>query len=130
MRSVNLLKVAFDAELLRLRAMMARQGKRAAFAVVAVIFALAVLTLAEVIGWLALRLRLESIPATAILLGINLVVAAIFGVWRRGPRRDTRSRRPCGCAGRALDAARGTLALWDRPGDHDGLSGPGATMKN
>ena len=80
MRSVNLLKVAFDAELLRLRAMMARQGRRAAFAVVALIFALAVLALTEVLGWLALRLRLESIPATAILLGINLVVAAIFGV--------------------------------------------------
>jgi hypothetical protein len=27
-RSINLLKVAFDAELLRLRAMMARQGRR------------------------------------------------------------------------------------------------------
>ena len=42
-RSVNLLKVAFDAEVLRMRAMMARQGRRAAFAFIAVIFALAVL---------------------------------------------------------------------------------------
>src|SRR6478735_3824474 len=37
-RSINLLRLAFDAELLRLRAMMARQGRRAAFAVIALIF--------------------------------------------------------------------------------------------
>jgi hypothetical protein len=38
------------------------------------------LVLAETTGWLALRRRIESIPATLILLGINLVIAAIFGV--------------------------------------------------
>ena len=80
MRSINLLRLAFDAELLRLRAMMARQGRRAAFAVIALIFTLVVLALAEATGWLALRHRVESIPATLILLGVNLVIAAIFGV--------------------------------------------------
>jgi hypothetical protein len=56
MRSLNLLKVAAEAELLRLRAMMARQGRRAAFALIALIFALAVLMLAELAGWQALWL--------------------------------------------------------------------------
>ena len=111
MRSVNLLKVAFDAELLRLRAMMARQGRRAAFAVIALIFALVVLALAEAAGWLALRHRVESIPATLILLGVNLVIAAIFGglAARSSPghteQEALRVRRE------ALEGARGTLAI-------------------
>ena len=80
MRSVNLLKLALDAEILRLRVMLARQSRRAAFGAVALIFALAVLTLAEVAGWQALRLWVTAIIATLILLGINLVIAAIFGL--------------------------------------------------
>jgi hypothetical protein len=110
-RSVNLLKVALDAELLRLRAMMARQGRRAAFAVVAVIFALAVLTLAEVIGWLALRLRFESIPATATLLGVNLVIAALFGVLAARSSPGHTEQEALRVRRQALDAARGTLAF-------------------
>ena len=80
MRSVNLLKVAFEAELLRLRAMMARQARRAAFGATAVVFGLAVLTLAEIIGWQALLLKFEPLPATLLLLGVNLAIAAVFGV--------------------------------------------------
>ena len=111
MRSVNLLKVAFDAELLRLRAMMARQGRRAAFAVIALIFALAVLALAEVTGWLALRLRFESIPATLILLGANLVIAAIFGVLAARSSPGHTEQEALRVRRQALDAARGTLAF-------------------
>jgi hypothetical protein len=110
-RSVNLLKVAFDAELLRLRAMMARQGRRAAFAFIALIFALAVLALAEVMGWLALRLRFESIPATAILLGVNLVVAAMFGVLAARSSPGHTEQEALRVRRQALDAAGGTLAL-------------------
>jgi hypothetical protein len=80
MRSVDLLKIALEAELLRLRAMLARQGRRAAFAFAGLVFALAVLACAELAGWQGLRLRVEAIPATLILLGINLVIAAVFGL--------------------------------------------------
>ena len=79
MRSINLLKVAAEAELLRLRTLLARQGRRAAFGVVAVIFMLGVLVLAEMAGWQVLRLYVAPIPTTLILLGINFVIAAIFG---------------------------------------------------
>src|SRR4051812_30628224 len=78
-RSVNLLKVAAEAEVLRLRTLLARQGRRAAFGVVAVIFMLGVLVLAEIAGWQVLRLYVEPIPTTLILLGINCLIAAIFG---------------------------------------------------
>ena len=62
MRSINLLRLALDAEILRLRAMATRQGRRAAFGSVAFIFALAVLAFAEIAGWQGLRLRVEAIP--------------------------------------------------------------------
>ena len=64
MRSINLLKVAAEAEILRLRILLARQGKRAAFGVVAVIFVLGVFVLAEVAGWQVLRFYVPPIPAT------------------------------------------------------------------
>jgi hypothetical protein len=110
-RSINLLKLAFDAELLRLRAMMARQGRRAAFAVIALIFALVVLALAEATGWLALRHWLESIPATLILLGVNLVIAAIFGVLAARSSPGHTEQEALRVRRQALDAARGTLAF-------------------
>lgn len=109
MRSVNLLKLAFDAEILRLRAMVARQARRAAFGTIALIFALAVLALAEIAGWQGLRLRVAAIPATLILLGIDLIIATIFALLaaRSSPGHDEeealRVRR------QALDAARGSL---------------------
>lgn len=111
MRSVSLLKLASEAELLRLRVMMARQGRRAVFAVIALIFVLAVLALAEATGWLALRHRFESIPATLILLGVNLAIAAVFGglaAWSSPGRAEHEAMR---VRQQALDAARGTLAF-------------------
>jgi len=110
-RSINLLKLAFDAELLRLRAMMARQGRRAAFAVVALLFALVVLALAEATGWLALRHGVESIPATLILLGVNLVIAAIFGVLAARSSPDHTEQEALQVRRQALDGARGALAF-------------------
>jgi hypothetical protein len=110
-RSINLLKLAFDAELLRLRAMMARQGRRAAFAAVAVIFSLVVLALAEATGWLALRHSVESIPATLILLGVNLVIAAIFGVLAARSSPSHTEQEALRVRRQALDASRGALAF-------------------
>ena len=67
--------------------------------------------LAEVTGWQVLRLYVASIAATVILLGVNLVIAAIFGFFaaRGSPSRSEqealRVRR------QALEAARGSLAF-------------------
>ena len=60
--------------------MMARQVRRGIFGAVAVVFGVAVLALPEVASWQALRLKFQPIPATLILLGINLAIAAVFGV--------------------------------------------------
>lgn len=80
MRSVNLLRIAAEAEVLRYRCMAARQGRRAAFGAIALLFVLAVLALGEVAAWLALYPRFAAIETTLILLGINLVIAIVFGL--------------------------------------------------
>ena len=62
-------------------------------------------------GWLALRLRFESIPATLILLGINLIITAIFGVLAARSSPGQTEQEALRVRRQALDAARGTLAL-------------------
>jgi hypothetical protein len=110
-RSINLLKLALDAEILYLRAMLARQARRAAFGSAALIFTLVVLALTEIAAWQGLRLWFEAIPTTLILLGINLVIAAVFGVLAarsapgHGEQEALRVRR------QALDGARGLLVF-------------------
>ena len=111
MRSISLLKFALEAEILRLRAMVKRQGRRAAFGSTAFIFALAVLALGEIAGWQGLRLRFEAISATLILLGINLVIAVVFGLLaaRSSPGHAEQEARRI--RQQALDAARGSLFI-------------------
>ena len=111
MRSINLLKVAAEAELLRLRALLARQGRRAAFGVVAVIFMLGVLVLVEVAGWQVLRLYVASISATLILLGINFVIAALFGALAARSSPSHAEREALRVRRQAIHEARGSLAL-------------------
>ena len=111
MRGINLLKLALDAEILRLRAMAARQGRRAAFGSIALIFSLAVLALAEVAGWQGLRLCVEAIPTTLILLGINLVIAAVFGLLAARSSPGHAEREALQVRRQALDAVRGSLLL-------------------
>jgi hypothetical protein len=78
MRISEFLRIAAEAEGLRLRHMLARQVRRAAFAAVGAFFGLSVVVLADVIGWQLLRLYVTPIYATLILLGVNLILTAIF----------------------------------------------------
>jgi hypothetical protein len=110
-RSINLLKLALDAEVLYLRAMLARQTRRAAFGSIALIFALVVLALAEIAAWQGLRLRFEAIPATLILLGVNLVIAAIFGILAARSAPGHAEQEALRVRQQALDGARGSLAF-------------------
>ena len=111
MRSINLLKIAAEAEMVRLRALLARQSRRAAFGVVVLIFALVVLTLAEVAGWQVLRLYVAPIPATLILLGINLAFTAIFGFLAARASPSHTEEEALRVRRQALEAARGSLAF-------------------
>ena len=111
MRSVNLLKLAFEAELLRLRAMMARQGGARRLARSPSFLHWPCLALAEVAGWQALRLKFEPLPATLILLGVNLAIAAVFGVLAARSSPGHTEREALRVRRQALEAARGSLAF-------------------
>ena len=111
MRSVNLLKIAAEAEVLRYRSMAARQGRRAAFGAIALLFLLAVLALGEVAAWLALYRRFEAIETTLILLGINLIIAAAFGLLAARSSPSLAEREALRVRQQSLDAARGALSL-------------------
>jgi hypothetical protein len=106
-----LLRTAAEAELLRLRAMLARQGRRAAFGAVAAIFVLGVLVLGEIAGWQVLRLYVAPISATLILLGINLAIAAVFGGLAARSTPGRVEREALRVRRQAVDAARGALSL-------------------
>ena len=110
-RSVNLLKLAAEAELLRYRYMAARQGRRAAFGAIAFVFVLAILVLGEVAAWLALCLNFEPIETTLILLGINLIIAIPFGLLAARSSSSLAEREALRVRQQSLDAARGALSL-------------------
>ena len=111
MRSVNLLKIAAEAEIFRYRCMVARQGRRAAFGAVALVFVLAVLVLGEVAAWFALYLRFAAIPTTLILLGINLIIAVTFGLLAMRSSPSRAEREALQVRQQSLDAARGALSF-------------------
>ena len=111
MRSINLLRTAAEAELLRLRAMLARQGRRAACGALAAIFTLSVLALAEVAGWQALHFYIAPIWATLILLGINFVIAGVFGAMAAWSSPSNVEREAMRVRQQALDAAQGALSF-------------------
>src|SRR3954452_6065831 len=111
MRATRLLKVAADAELLRLRLLLKRQGIRAAFGLLAAMFAISVLVLINVVAWQVLRLLVPPIPATLILLGLNLVLTGIlaFLAARSSPGED--EREALRIRQQALLASRASVAL-------------------
>jgi hypothetical protein len=110
-RSVNLVKIAAEAEILHIRSLLARQARRAAFGAGALIFALAVLGLAEIAGWETLRLYVTGIVATLILLGINLVVAAVLGMLAARSSPSHTEEEALRVRREALDGARGALSI-------------------
>jgi|ERR1700712_874955 hypothetical protein len=111
MRATNLLKVAAEAEILRIQFMLKRQGVRAAFGLVALIFVLGVLVLANVAAWQVLRLYIEPIYATLVMLGVNLVIAVIFGILAARSSPSSTERDALQVRQRALREARSSLAL-------------------
>ena len=111
MQSIDLIKIAAEAEILRWRVLMARQARRAAFGVVAIIFVLAVLTLAEAAGWQVLGFYVPPLYATLILLGINLIMAVIFGVLAKQSAPGHAETEALHVRRQALEAARGSFVF-------------------
>jgi hypothetical protein len=111
MRSVSLLRLALEAEILRLRHLLQRQAWRAAFGLIAAIFGVSVLVLANVAGWQALRLYVAPIYATLILLGVNLVVTVVFALLSARSSPSHAEREALRIRREALEGAQSSLAL-------------------
>jgi hypothetical protein len=79
MRSIELAKVAAAAEALRLRRIARRQAFRAVYGVVAAVFILAILVGVHVMLWIVLAGGVTPVQASLIVLGVDALIAAIFG---------------------------------------------------
>ena len=79
MRVVELAKVAAAAEALHLRRVVQRQGMRAAYGAGAAVFVIAVFVLLHVLAFFAMVPHVTPLIASAILLGVDLVVAGVLG---------------------------------------------------
>jgi hypothetical protein len=111
MRATNLVKVAAQAEILRIQHMLKRQGVRAAFGLAAIVFILGALVLANIAAWQVVRLYVEPIYASLIMLGVNLLIAMIFGLLAARSSPSQQEREAVEVRQRALREARSSLAL-------------------
>ena len=94
-----------------------RQGRRAAFGAIALVFVLAVLVLGEVAAWLALYLRFPAIETTLILQGHQ--PHRRYPVWLAGREviaQSCRARSLAGSAAVARCRAWGTFTCGPCPG--------------
>jgi hypothetical protein len=80
MRAYRLLQVALQAETLRWKSMATRIVMRVAFACVALLFLVGVLTFVHLAAWVGLRTGLEygDYASAGILGGVDLLIAIIF----------------------------------------------------
>lgn len=78
MRTLRLARIAAQAEGLRLRRMARRRGMQAAMGAVAVVFLICALALVHFTAWLALVHVVAPVWAALIVLGVDLVLTAIF----------------------------------------------------
>jgi hypothetical protein len=111
MRTGNLAKVAAEAEILRIKHMLKRQGIRAGFGLVAAVFVLADLVLIDVVIWQLLRMIVAPIFATLILLVVNLLLSVVFGVLAAKSSPGQTEREALAIRQRAVAEARNSLAL-------------------
>jgi hypothetical protein len=106
-----MVKIAVDAEVIRLKAMAKRQGTRVAFGTVAAIFALGVLVLLNILIWQLLCFYMQPIYATLILLAINLVITVIFGVLAMRSTPSQTEQQALEIRQRAVRELQGSLAM-------------------
>jgi hypothetical protein len=111
MRSISLLRLALETEVLRLRYLLQRQSRRAVYGLVAAIFGASALVLVNVVGWQLLRFYVPSIYATVILLGVNLVSAGAFALLAARSSPSHAEQEALRIRREALEGAQSSLAF-------------------
>jgi hypothetical protein len=112
-RPLRLARVAARAEVLVVRRQVAGIVRRAIMALIAGVFAMGALILAHIIAYMALRQYAEfgSIPAAAIVLGADFLLAAIFGIMASGQVSDPVLEEARQMRDQSLEQARQSLTL-------------------
>lgn len=89
MRTLRLVRVAAEAERLRLRRLARRTVLRVAMALACAVFATAALCVIHVVIWLALVPHVSPLGAALILFGIDIVIAVVLGFIAASDRPGT-----------------------------------------
>jgi hypothetical protein len=89
-RTTRLARLAAQAEILLIRREIKTVIRRVIYGVVAAVFAIAVLVLLHVLGYMALVqfAGLSPVASTAIVLGVDLVLAGLFAMMANGAMKD------------------------------------------
>jgi hypothetical protein len=90
MRTTRLARLAAEAEILLIRREISTAMRRAVYGAVAAVFGLGVLVLLHVLGFLALGqfAKFSPLVASAIILGVDLVLAGVFALLASGAMKD------------------------------------------
>jgi hypothetical protein len=112
-RPLRLARVAAQAEVLVVRRQVAGYARRAIWGAIAAVFALGVLILVHIIAYLALRgyAQFGPIVAAAIVLGVDLVIAVIFGAMASGTAPDPIMEEARRVRDQSLEQARQSMTL-------------------
>jgi hypothetical protein len=112
-RPLRLVRVAAQAQGLALRRQLAGVLRRAVMAVIAALFAVGALIIIHIIGYMALRtyLHFQPIPAASIVLGVDVLVAVIFGVLAGMSSVDPILQEAVRVRDQSLEQARQSLTL-------------------
>lgn len=112
-RPLRLVRVAAKAQGLALRRQVAGAIRRAVLGAIAALFALGALIILHIIGYLALGkyAHFEPIPAAAIVLGVDVVIAAIFGALANSSATDPVLQEALRMRDDSLEQARQSLTL-------------------
>jgi len=112
MRSTNLIRIAAQAEAIRIRKFAKRQIIRAVFAVIALIFVAAALGSAHAAGYFGLRYVVAPAFAALIIFGVDVVLCVVCLVLAIGNRPGAVEREALMVRRQALMHFGESVALW------------------
>ena len=112
MKALRLAQIAAEAEILRLRRIARRTTFRAAYGVLALVFLFFMLCLAHVAGGFALARHFQPVNAALIVLGVDLLIAVIFGALAARSGQDRIEREAIQVRRTALAQMSRSLALF------------------
>jgi hypothetical protein len=112
MRSTRLIRIAAEAEAIRIRRLTRRQIVRVVFAAVALIFLAAALGAAHAAGYFALRGVVSPLYAALIIAGADVVLCVIFAMLASYSSPSTVEREALAVRQQALLQLGESVALW------------------